>query len=311
MYIDEHTMSSCSIIIPTLNAEHSLELLVSTLRAQSTPPEEIIVIDSSSMDETPRLAKGLGCTLMTIPRPKFSHGGTRNEAAMHAKGDVLVFLTQDALPVDTRFLEQLLRPMRQGIAAAYARQVPYPSARPTEVFARTFNYPSQSCIRTKSTAKDLGIRAYFFSNVASAVRKDVFMAHGMFPDDVIMNEDMLFCAKLIENGHSVMYAADAMVFHSHNYGAVQTFQRYFDIGLFYAHNMTDKGEMNIKSAGSNYAKSLLTHLFRQRLFSDIPFFIVETCAKFLGFHSGRLESRIPTFLKKRMSLHKGYWRNPT
>jgi rhamnosyltransferase len=302
-------MNSCSVIIPTLNAEHSIERLVSQLRAQSVPPDEIIVIDSSSTDGTPRMAADLGCVVMTIPRAEFSHGGTRNKAAMQAKGDILVYLTQDALPVDNRFLEHLVHPLRQGISAAYARQVPYPSARPTEVFARAFNYPAKSCIRTRKSVSDLGIRAYFFSNVASAIRKDVFMAHGMFPDDVIMNEDMIFCAKLIENGHSVMYVADAMVYHSHNYSAAQTFQRYFDIGAFYAHNMNKKGEMNIKSAGTNYTGNLFAYLFREKKISSIPFSIAETCAKFLGFYSGRVETYLPLPLKKKMSLHKGFWRS--
>lgn len=302
-------MKSCSVIIPTLHAEHWIEPLISRLRNQSVPPEEIIIIDSSSSDGTQRMASDLGCTLMTTPRCAFSHGGTRNMAALRAKADILVFLTQDALPVDNNFLENLLQPLSQGISAAYARQVPYPSARPTEVFARTFNYPPQSEIRTSESVHALGIRAYFFSNVASAIRKDVFMNLGMFPDDVIMNEDMLFCAKLIESGHAVMYAAEAMVFHSHNYSTVQTFQRYFDIGCFYAHHMNNKQSMHLKSAGSGYTKNLLAYLFREKKFSGIRFFITETCAKFLGFYSGRLEAHIPLFLKIKMSLHKGFWRN--
>lgn len=303
-------MLSCSIIIPTLNSGHLLEPLISSLKTQSVLPREIIVIDSSSSDKTPTEATRLGCTLITIPKSDFRHGRTRNHAACHAHGDVLVFLTQDALPASPSFLEELLKPIEQGIASAvYARQIPYPSARTTEVFARTFNYPPQSSIRTKSSVKALGIRAYFFSNVASAIRKDVFMSLGMFPDDVIMNEDMLFCAKLIENDHSVMYVADAMVFHSHNYSAIQTFQRYFDIGVFYAQTMHKKGDMSMASAGTKYSRNLLGYLFCEKELSEIPFFIAETCAKFLGFYSGRIEAYIPLALKRRMSLHKGFWRN--
>jgi len=303
-------MPSCSIIIPTLNTGQGLAPLVLSLRQQSLPPGEIIIIDSSSTDSTPDEAIRLGCTLLTIPRSEFNHGGTRNHAARQANGDVLVFMTQDALPVSTSFLEELVKPIDQGVASAtYARQVPYASARPTEAFARTFNYPPTSVVRNKDTIGSLGIRAYFFSNVASAIRKDVFLNMGMFPDGIIMNEDMLFCATLIESGHAVMYVAEAMVFHSHNYTAVQTFQRYFDIGVFYANNMRKMGEMSIKSAGSNYTKSLIFFLFREHKFSDIPFFIVETCAKFLGFYTGRMELVLPLFLKKRLGMHKGFWQD--
>lgn len=303
-------MPSCSIIIPTLNTGNLLAPLISSLRQQSLSPDEIIIIDSSSTDNTPDEAIRLGCKLLTISRSEFNHGGTRNQAALQAKGDVLVFMTQDALPLSNSFLEELVKPIDHGVASAtYARQVPYDWARPAEAFARTFNYPPISVIRTKDTITSMGIRAYFFSNVASAVRKDVFLNMGMFPDGIIMNEDMLFCATLIESGHAVMYVAESMIFHSHNYSAAQTFQRYFDIGVFYANNMKKMGEMSIKSTGTNYTKSLFFFLFRKHKFSGIPFFILETCAKFFGFYTGRMELIIPLFLKKRLSLHKGFWQD--
>jgi rhamnosyltransferase len=301
-------MISCSIIIPTLNARNHLPALVASLRTQSVGLQEIIVIDSSSEDDTAAEASRLGCRLVSIPRAAFSHGSTRNQAAALGTGDVFVFMTQDALPVSDNFLEELLNPIASGDASAtYARQIAYPSARPSEGFARAFNYPSKSEIRTKKSIPTQGIRTFFFSNVASAIRRDVFFEVGMFPDKVIMNEDMLFCSTLIESGRTVMYAAKAEVFHSHNYSIAQTFQRYFDIGAFYAKNMKTNYELNTRSTGANYTKNLLFFLLQNKYFNEIPCFIMETCAKFLGFYSGRMEDYIPITLKKKLSLHKFYW----
>ena len=302
-------MISCSIIIPTLNAGNLLPTLVASLRRQSLDPQEIIVIDSASEDHTAAEANRLGCRFVSIPRAAFNHGSTRNQAAGLATGDALVFMTQDALPTSDTFLEELLKPLASGEACAtYARQIAYPSARPSERFARSFNYPPGSEVRTKKSIRTLGIRTFFFSNVASAIRRDVFFEMGMFPDTVIMNEDMLFCSALIESGLTVMYAAEAEVFHSHDYTVAQTFQRYFDIGAFFSKNMEKKYALGTGSTGASYTKNLLLFLLQNKHFYDIPFFIMETCAKFLGFHSGRMEAYIPVTLKKKLSLHKFYWK---
>jgi len=301
-------MHSCSIIIPTLNAGHLLADLVNRLRGQITIPDEIIVIDSSSTDNTVEVAKRLGCTTISIPRLEFNHGGTRNAAALEAKGDILVFLTQDALPVDHLFLGELLRPIiQENVAATYARQIPNATARAAEKFARAFNYPDKATLRTKNDIPLLGIKAYFFSNVASAIRKDVFLKNGMFRDDVIMNEDMLFCAKILKSGYSIKYCADSKVYHSHNYSPVQTFQRYFDIGVFYSRYFKDKERLKIKSTGKTYSKNLFVYIIRERKFRDLIFYFIETLSKFLGFYTGNFESYLPINIKKIFSLHKSYW----
>jgi rhamnosyltransferase len=301
-------MRSCSVIIPTLDAGNLLEPLVASLRRQTCAPDEIIVIDSSSTDDTAGQAVRLGCRLLTTPRESFNHGKTRNTAAQTATGEALVFLTQDALPVNDRFLEELLKPLRHGVAAAFARQVAYPGARPTEVFARSFNYPPQSSTRTGKDLQQFGIRTYFFSNVASAIRKDIFLEMGMFPDNVIMNEDMLFCSTLIEGGHTVMYAADAAVYHSHDYSTAQTFQRYFDIGAFYAAYFANSSSLNITTTGASYTRQLLGYLLREKMYRHIPFFIMETFAKFIGFHVGRMHNFLPLAFKRKLSLHRFFWK---
>ena len=301
-------MISCSIIIPTLNAADLLSALVASLKRQSLDPQEIIVIDSSSDDDTIAEASRLGCRLVSIPRAAFNHGSTRNQAARLAEGDALVFMTQDALPASDTFLEELLKPLAiEEASATYARQIAYPSARPSESFARAFNYPPGSEVRTKKNILTQGVRTFFFSNVASAIRRDVFFEMGMFPDTVIMNEDMLFCSKLIERGLTVMYTAEAKVFHSHDYTISQTYQRYFDIGAFFTRNLEKKYAFGIGAVGASYSKNLFLFLLQNKYFYDIPFFIIETCAKFIGFHSGRLEAYIPVALKKKISLHKFYW----
>jgi len=300
-----------SVIIPCLNAFTMLESLVISLRGQTMPPNEIIVVDSESIDGTSQLAHYLGCTVLPIARSDFNHGGTRNLASIPAQGDILVFMTQDALPVDPFFLQHLLDPIISGNAvASFARQVPYPGASVGEKFARVFNYPPVSQIRTHANIQSMGIGAYFFSNVSSAIRKDVFMDMGMFADDVIMNEDMLMCAKLLNSGHAVAYAAEAQVYHSHDYSLLQTFRRYFDIGVFFARHF-NLSNLATNGRGAAYTRELLAHMVKQ---GDMPAFfhaVGETCAKFSGFTLGKLERFIPLVVKKHLSMHAGFWQSNT
>ena len=300
-----------SVIIPSLNAAPVLESLVISLRGQTMPPHEIVVIDSESTDGTSQLTQDLGCTVLPIPRSDFNHGGTRNLASIHAQGDIFVFMTQDALPVDSFFLQHLLDPIISGKAvASFARQVAYPNASACEKFARDFNYLPVSQIRTLASIESMGLGAYFFSNVSSAIRKDVFMNVGMFAEDVIMNEDMLMCAKLLNAGHAVAYAADAQVYHSHDYSLLQTFRRYFDIGVFFARHF-NLSNLATNGRGAAYTRELLAHIVKQGDVTAFFFAVGETCAKFAGFNLGKLEKFIPLVVKRRLSMHAGFWQSNT
>ncbi len=77
----------------------------------------------------------------------------------------------------------------------------------------------------------MGIKTFFFSNVFSAIRRKEFEEIGGFPENVIMFEDMLFAAKLIERGYKIAYVPEAKVIHSHDYSLVQQFRRYYQAGV--------------------------------------------------------------------------------
>jgi rhamnosyltransferase len=99
-----------SVIIPTRNAEEHIHGLLTSLKGQSVSCE-VIVIDSSSSDCTIRIADSFNVKTKIIIKRSFDHGGTRNLAVTKATGDIIVFLTQDAMPADRYFLEQLIKPL--------------------------------------------------------------------------------------------------------------------------------------------------------------------------------------------------------
>lgn len=297
-----------AVIIPTWKAEHYVRPLVEALRQQTCKPLEVIVIDSSSPDQTAAIAKEMGCRVEVIPQSEFNHGGTRNRAARLAKGEILVFMTQDALPVDEFFLQKLIEPIEQGRAvAAYARQIPYPDANPPEAFGRQFNYPAQSHLQTLDQLPQKGFKTFFYSDVASAVRAEVFWAMGGYPDWVIVNEDVYLCAQLLRAGHVVAYSAEARVWHSHNYSLLQQFRRLFDVGVF----VSQAGEMlagaKTSGEGLRFVRHMTAHLAQKGAWGWIVYGWLEAALKFLGYQMGRRHGLLPLPLKRHLSLHRRFW----
>jgi rhamnosyltransferase len=276
-----------SVVIPTLNAGTVMEHLLSGLAEQDEKPLETIIVDSSSNDNTVGIAKGFGARTMVIPRESFNHGKTRNAAAGEAKGDTLVFMTQDALPCDNTLLGNLTAPLKSGESeAAYGRHVPGPDASPPEIFARRFNYPESPLIKSMDDLPRYGMKTFFFSNVCSAVRRDAFLKVGMFPEDLRSNEDMLLAAKMLLNGYRVAYVPGAAVIHSHTYSLLRLFKRYYNIGSSLRNNKWILKYAHSEGEGVRFIKEEFSFLLQRRQYSWIPYIFLEAMAKYAGYRTG-------------------------
>lgn len=300
---------SVSVIIPTWRAASYLPQLIPNLRSQTLVPTEIIVIDSSSPDNTAQIAQDLGCMVEVIPQSEFNHGGTRNRAAKMASGEILVFMTQDALPIDDQYLAALVEPIIKGTAiAAYARQVARPDASPLEKFARGFNYLPDSHTKDQSDLEKMGVKTYFFSDTASTVQREAFWEVGGFPDWMIVNEDMVLCARLLAAGHTIAYQATAQVYHSHRYGLMAVVRRYFDVGVF----MTQAKDVLVGATsggeGVRFAIAQVKYLAKEGAWLWIPCSIVELGLKFVAFHIGKRSEKLPLGLKRWLSGQKAFWK---
>lgn len=305
-------MPTVSVLIPTYKAAGYLDTIISSLRMQALAPTEIIIIDSSSPDATAEKAAQLGCTVQVIPQRDFNHGGTRNKLAELATGDILVYMTQDALPVDEHYIANLVAPIADGnVAASYARQTTPPDANPLEAFSRAFNYPLAGHVKSKTDIETMGVKAYFFSDAASAVRRELFWAVGGFPDWVIVNEDMVLCAKLLQADHKIAYVADAAVYHAHNYRLAQVFRRYFDIGVF-MHQSRDV-LIGAKSGGEGlrFALAQLRYLQAQRRYGAMIRSIAESGLKWVAFQLGKRSRFWPLWFNRFCSGQKAYWATPS
>ena len=297
-----------SVIIPTRNGGKYLGRLFKTLKEQSVKPGQILVVDSSSNDDTTKICRDSGAELIKIEANEFDHGGTRNLAASRAIGDILVFMTQDALFKENRSLENLITPLENTtIAASYGKQIPKIDANPIEVFARSFNYPSVEVVKGIEDLPRLGIKTFFFSNACSAIKKIAYEEVGGFPEKTIMNEDMFLAVKLLMKGYKIAYQADAVVYHSHNYSLATQFKRYFDIGVFFNRNRWIRDSAKSEKEGFKYLKEMLRFLVGNKEWNWIPYALLDTTVRFLGYRVGLSESSLPLSIKKKVSFNKGFW----
>jgi len=300
-----------SIIIPTLNAAGLLPSLFAHLSRQSLSSSEIIIIDSSSEDNTVEVARSYGARLISIEKKNFDHGRTRNLAASNATGDILVYLTQDVIPADSLALEYVIHPFKLNgkIAAVYGRQLPNVNASPFSAHLRLFNYPDTSYVRRLEDRGVYGIKTVFFSNSFSAYRRSALEEIGWFEKDLIFGEDTHAVARLLMAGYNVAYAADALVYHSHNYTVSQEFKRYFDIGVFHGtENWLVKEFGKTQGEGKRYTISEASFLIRHKKFALLPVFLLRNFVKFLGYSLGLRYTIIPRGLACRISMNKNWWR---
>ncbi|AUI67108.1 MULTISPECIES: glycosyltransferase family 2 protein [Glaesserella] len=300
-----------SVIVPTYNAGYLWEEWIKAYNQQTLRADKVIVIDSCSTDQTAVLAEQAGFFVQKIAKAEFNHGDTRNLATQYVSmdTDILVFLTQDALLADRQALANLINNFENPeIAAVCGRQLPHLDANLLATHARLFNYPDKSVIKSKNDINSLGLKTVFMSNSFAAYRKSIFDKLGGFPQDTILAEDMYLTAKIINADYKVVYCAEAQVYHSHNYSLIQEFQRYFDTGVFqqkHAWIQSQFGKAN--NEGKKFVISELKFLLKNN-FILIPMSLLSILFKFSGFKLGFIWNKLPIWLVRKLSMHKGYWK---
>ncbi|MEM7517788.1 MAG: glycosyltransferase family 2 protein, partial [Planctomycetota bacterium] len=235
--------------MPTWQGMEFLERVLDALAAQKTRYDvDLHVIDSGSTDGTWEFLEEREATfpwplqLYRIASAEFDHGDTRNQLAARSRGDLLVFLTQDAIPSRTDWLECLARNFEDPrVGAVTCRNVPRADARIlTCIFSESDpGYGEERIERTlpdpmrfAAMSGDERRLLYNFNDVASAVRRELW-EYFPFPR-TMMGEDILMARGLIHAGYTIVHDVEATVDHSHDYGPEKMQWRGFVDGKFNA-----------------------------------------------------------------------------
>ena len=216
-----------SVAIPVLDGERYLEEVLAAVFAQRLDQElEVLVIDSGSRDRSLEIARSSGATVIEIPPEDFGHGRTRNLAMARTSGDLVAFLTQDATPASEDWLRHHVESFRmdEHVGASFGPHLARPDASPIVTrllldFFHDFSPGGEPVIHRRGDAT-------YFTNSNSCVAR---AAWEQIPfREIPYAEDQALGADLLAAGWTKVFNPSAGVVHSHDYGMVEFFKRYFD-----------------------------------------------------------------------------------
>ena len=297
------------VVIPTFHPDEKLCTLLKSLLEQKYPVGHILIMNTQQEFWDSKI-EGLSEKIIVehIEKSRFDHGGTRHQALLKSRADVVIFMTQDALPVDDHLTEQLLRPLEdQEVAVSYARQLPAEDCAYIERYTRGFNYPAASRVKSKKDLNRLGIKTYFCSDVCAAYDRNIYLQLGGFERPVIFNEDIIMAARIIQAGYKVAYAAKAQVIHSHNYSGLRQISRNFDLAVSQADHPEIFSGVSSEGEGIRLVKQTASYLAKRRPWL-LPALIWQSGCKYLGYRLGKRYKSLPLGLILRLTDNKEYWK---
>lgn len=233
--------ATVSVFIPVYNGEKYLRECIDAVLRQKLPKDyelELLITDSGSKDGSVEIVRSYGDKIVfdEIPNSDYGHGKTRQRAAMRAKGDFVLFLSQDATPSSDMWLVHMIEPffVSDKVSCVFGRQVPRPFSVPiikrdiAQVFSQ-FGLADQIVIHrsgllidTSNTHTGNG----FFSDVNSAIRKSALKEVPF--QDIRYAEDQALAKDMLAAGYWKAYAPQGAVWHSNEYTVSEYRKRIFD-----------------------------------------------------------------------------------
>jgi glycosyltransferase involved in cell wall biosynthesis len=238
-----------SVAIPVLNGGPLLDEVLAAVAGQQLGPGlefELLVCDSGSVDGSAERCAGAGARVLSIAPAEFSHGGTRNRLMEAARGELVAFLTQDAVPASPTWLAALTGgfALADNVALTYgpylaradaspmvARELSSwfgslaPDGRPRiDVLsdAERGSVPGVGAL----SARDLYGPRPFFTDANGAVRKSAWEQVRFRP--IAYAEDHALALDMLFAGYAKAYVPAAAVVHSHDYRPRKWLARSFD-----------------------------------------------------------------------------------
>lgn len=201
-----------SIVILTKNGGSPLRESIKRIFSQKVPfVYEVIIIDSGSTDDTLDFLKSYPVRLFQIKPKDFSFGPTRDFGFSQARGEYIVTVSQDVVPADNNWLQNLVIPLLNDEADAVQGENIVPDDGKTFFWEKIdrFYFTNESTEFNKSNG------GVFLSCTHLAIKKRVWEeAHfGSCP----MGEDKILQKKLHSKGYKIIFRREAVAYHGHHY----------------------------------------------------------------------------------------------
>lgn len=223
--------NTVSVVIPTYNGGKTFGTVLKTLRNQKGLSDlEIIVVDSGSSDETLDFCKEYNTKLIQIENKDFSHSYARNLGASHATNDILLFMTQDALPSSQTWVRKLIDPLLNEKIAATSSIEECPDSADmfykccSKLFCNYLRSANSICSLI-SVSDGTSLRQNSSLNDTNcAIKRSVFMN---FKYQLDFAEDLNLGINLIKKGYFLKYIKNNPIIHGHNRNSLYYLKRSF------------------------------------------------------------------------------------
>lgn len=308
-------ITNIGVVIPIYCPDSLFSKALIALKHQIVQFRKVVIIDSTpdgrdrSYLETIKTIQDERFSYLKIKSEEFDHGKTRNLGVtelltLDSEIDAVLFMTQDAVMLPNCLAQLVIYMNTHLLAECFARQLPREGAEELEKIERLISYSTTSwCYEgVPQTVADINT-----SDVCSLVRIEPFqLCHG-FPNPIIFAEDMILASRLLKEGFKIGYCAEAEVRHSHPFAVLQTFRRYFDMGIIHTKWETEIPLKNAQGKGFKFVWTAAGHLVRNKP-QTLPLLGLSTVAKLLGYKLGRHYRYVPRILRYRFSLNANYWK---
>lgn len=275
------------IICPLYNAEEYIENLnISLMNQECVKINKIKYVLTVSEDNTEKKLKKMKIKYKKISKKEFSHSLVREREAMESTADILVFITQDIIISDKKWLYNLTKGIiNNECEASFSRQIS--KYNNIEKYTREKNYPNKSYIVSKKDINTLGFRTFFFSDASSAIKKDIFVKlNGYDNKNFPTNEDMYIAYKLIMNNYKIKYCSESVIIHSHNLTFKELYKRYYNTGIFFKQN-NYLNNYSVNSSGLDLAKYVLKRAIKELNIKVILRYPIDMIIRYIAMKDGR------------------------
>lgn len=303
------SQGTVDVVIPVYKPGEEFTRLIKRLMKQTIVPDHIFVLQTIR-DETEKIIQAMDehIEIITVLQSEFDHGGTRALGMEKSDAEFVLMMTQDAVPVDDKLIEQLLAGMEDELVGiAYARQLARKESGRVERMTRLYNYPPESRIKSEEDRGELGIKTYFCSDVCALYRKSYYEKVGGFVSPTIFNEDMIITYMMLQEGYRVAYCADAKVIHSHDYTCRQQFTRNFDLGVSHKQYREIFAGISSEKEGAGYAKKTLQTLLSHGHLWEAFYFSIQCACRLTGYRLGLVYDKLPKSILLKCTGSPWYW----
>lgn len=217
-----NSFPSVDIIIPTCNGGDRFAALLDELDNQDYGGSlGVILVDSGSEDDTLKIASWHECvSVVKISKEEFSHSYARNLGAEYSKADILLFMTQDAIPIGRDWVISMILPLNNGYAAVSCVES---TEKCPDLFYRISSKCYQKdmgianadkeCCYCEGMAKDEFRKNCILNDIACAIKRETFSQYKYEGDYA---EDLMLGKKLVLDGYKLLILGNTFVDHYHN-----------------------------------------------------------------------------------------------